>query len=77
MMDGNLFCGDCYAEQYGATCNGCGQKIGGDELWIEALDATWHQRCFICEVSIGTGPYAGIVSRVVKDQAYCGHKRFT
>ena len=51
-MEANqLFCGDCYGAAYGATCFGCGQKIGGDELWVEAMDHQWHSQCFKCEVS--------------------------
>ena len=50
MEAGQLLCGDCYGESYGATCGGCGQKIGGDQLWVEALDQQWHQNCFICTV---------------------------
>ena len=50
-MEGSqLFCSDCFGAMYGATCYGCGQKIGGDELWIEALQQQWHSRCFVCEV---------------------------
>ena len=36
MEAGQLFCGGCYGESYGATCGGCG-SIGGDQLWVEAL----------------------------------------
>lgn len=51
-MEANkLFCGDCYGASYGATCFGCGLKIGGDELWIEAMGHNWHSACFQCEVS--------------------------
>ncbi len=50
-MENNLlFCADCFGSLYGATCSGCAGKIGGGELWIEALDGTWHSGCFICEV---------------------------
>ena len=31
-----LFCADCFGAIYGATCFGCSQKIGGNELWVEA-----------------------------------------
>ena len=47
---GILFCGSCYGESYGATCGGCGSKIGGDQLWVEALDQQWHSHCFTCTV---------------------------
>ena len=50
MEAGHLFCGSCYGESYGATCGGCGSKIGGDELWVEALDQQWHSHCFTCTV---------------------------
>lgn len=50
-MEANqLLCGDCYGETYGATCGGCGQKIGGDQLWVEALDKQWHSQCFTCTI---------------------------
>ena len=52
---GELFCGGCYGESYGATCGGCGSKIGGDQLWVEALDQQWHSHCFTCNVSEGKG----------------------
>ena len=51
MEAGQLFCGGCYGESYGATCGGCGSKIGGDQLWVEALDQQWHSYCFTCTVS--------------------------
>ena len=51
MEAGQLFCGGCYGESYGATCGGCGSKIGGDQLWVEALDQQWHSHCFTCTVS--------------------------
>ena len=51
MEAGRLFCADCYGESYGATCGGCGNKIGGGQLWVEALDQQWHSQCFICTVS--------------------------
>ena len=51
-MENNLlFCGDCFGSVYGATCFGCSRKIGGDELWVEALEHQWHPACFVCEVS--------------------------
>ena len=51
-MENNLlFCADCFGAIYGATCFGCGQKIGGGELWVEALEHQWHSNCFRCEVS--------------------------
>ena len=50
MEAGHLFCGSCYGESYGATCGGCGSNIGGDELWVEALDQQWHSHCFTCTV---------------------------
>ena len=53
MEAGQLFCGSCYGESYGATCGGCGQKIGGDQLWVEALDQQWHSQCFTCTVRRG------------------------
>ena len=49
MEAGQLLCGDCYGEAYGATCGGCGQKIG-DQLWVEALELQWHPQCFTCTV---------------------------
>ena len=52
MEAGQLFCGSCYGESYGATCGGCGSKIGGDQLWVEALDQQWHSHCFTCTVSV-------------------------
>ncbi|CAI8032732.1 Paxillin [Geodia barretti] len=48
MEAGELFCGGCYGESYGATCGGCGSRIGGDQLWVEALDQQWHSHCFTC-----------------------------
>ena len=51
MEAGQPFCGGCYGESYGATCGGCGSKIGGDQLWVEALDQQWHSHCFTCTVS--------------------------
>ena len=51
MEAGQLFCGCCYGESYEATCGGCGSKIGGDQLWVEALDQQWHSHCFTCTVS--------------------------
>ena len=51
MEAGQLFCGGCYGESHGATCGGCGSKIGGDQLWVEALDQQWHSHCFTCTVS--------------------------
>ena len=51
MEAGQLFCGGWYGESYGATCGGCGSKIGGDQLWVEALDQQWHSHCFTCTVS--------------------------
>lgn len=50
MENNMLFCADCFGAIYGATCFGCGQKIGGDELWVEALEHQWHSHCFRCEV---------------------------
>ena len=50
MEAGHLFCGSCYGESYGATCGGCGSKIGGDELWVGALDQQWHSHFFTCTV---------------------------
>ena len=41
---------DCFGDAYGASCFGCGQKIGGNELWVEALDHNWHPHCFVCDV---------------------------
>ena len=55
MEAGQLFCGGCYGESYGATCAGCETKIGGDQLWVEALDQQWHSHCFTCTVSGGEG----------------------
>ena len=70
MENGNLFCSvcqiiyisfvsifmlkDCYGEMYGATCFACKQKIGANELWVEALDHNWHPQCFVCGVSISS-----------------------
>ena len=51
MEAGQLFCDGCYGESYGATCGGCGSKIGGHQLWVEALDQQWHSHCFTCTVS--------------------------
>ena len=50
MENNMLFCADCFGSVYGATCFGCGQKIGGSELWVEALEHQWHSNCFRCEV---------------------------
>ena len=51
MEAGQLFCGGCYRESYGATCGGCGSKIGGDQLWVEALDqlTLLHLHCEVSE----------------------------
>ena len=50
-MENNMaICKECYGALYGSTCHGCNQRIGGDELWVEALEHTWHPACFICEV---------------------------
>ncbi len=55
-MENNLlFCVDCFGALYGATCHGCSQRIGGDELWVEALEHTWHPACFVCDVSVVLG----------------------
>lgn len=54
MENNMLFCADCFGAVYGATCFGCGQKIGGDELWVEALEHQWHSNCFRCEVRVQT-----------------------
>ena len=54
MQDNQLFCGDCFGAAYGATCHGCQGKIGGDELWVEALEHQWHSQCFVCDVSKDT-----------------------
>ena len=59
MEAGHLFCGSCYGESYGATCGGCGSKIGGDELWVEALDQQWHSHCFTCTVREREGERGG------------------
>ena len=60
MEAGHLFCGSCYGESYGATCGGCGSKIGGDELWVEALDQQWHSHCFTCTVRERGGEGGGV-----------------
>ena len=50
---GQLYCKDCFVTNSGIKCNGCGQGVSPDDLWIEALDVTWHSQCFVCDVSIG------------------------
>lgn len=59
-MENNLlFCADCFGSLYGSNCHGCGQRIGGDELWVEALEHTWHPACFVCDVSDLVGRLEG------------------
>ena len=41
---------NCFTEAYGVSCSGCGQTIGANELWVEALDRNWHPQCFVCGV---------------------------
>ncbi|XP_019854051.1 PREDICTED: LIM domain-binding protein 3-like [Amphimedon queenslandica] len=48
MENGMLFCSNCFTEAYGVSCSGCGQTIGANELWVEALDRNWHPQCFVC-----------------------------
>ena len=66
MEAGELFCGGCYGESYGATCGGCGSRIGGDQLWVEALDQQWHSHCFTCTVREGGDIYFGSQARVAR-----------
>ena len=42
MEAGQLFCGGCYGESYGATCGGCGSKIGGSGV---VLAYVYHHVC--------------------------------
>ena len=44
MEAGQLFCGSCYGKSYyyGATCEGCGSKIGGD-LQLPWLHVDWRR----------------------------------
>ncbi|KAL5479195.1 hypothetical protein EMCRGX_G022686 [Ephydatia muelleri] len=46
---GQLYCKDCFVTNSGIKCNGCGQGVSPDDLWIEALDVTWHSQCFVCD----------------------------
>lgn len=48
---GQLFCPKCFTLSYGVQCFGCKQLIGGNELWVEAMDQNWHPECFVCTVS--------------------------
>jgi len=50
--EGRLFCPKCFSVSYGVECFGCKQLIGGNELWVEAMDQNWHPECFVCSVSI-------------------------
>ena len=61
MENNMLFCTDCYGAVYGATCFGCGQRIGGDELWVEALDHQWHPACFVCDVRLNIRLFLSIL----------------
>ena len=49
--EGHLFCPNCFTTSYGVQCFGCKQLIGGNELWVEAMDQNWHPDCFVCTVS--------------------------
>ena len=50
--DGHLLCTQCFTVSFGVECFGCKQLIGGNELWVEAMDQNWHPECFVCTVSI-------------------------
>lgn len=50
--EANLFCTQCFTNSYGVQCFGCKQMIGGNELWVEAMEQNWHPECFVCTVSI-------------------------
>ena len=49
--EANLFCTQCFTSSYGVQCFGCKQMIGGNELWVEAMEQNWHPECFVCIVS--------------------------
>ena len=50
--DGLLFCPKCFTLNNAVECFGCKQLVGGNDLWIEAMDQNWHPQCFVCVVSI-------------------------
>ena len=49
--EGRLYCPQCFATMNAVQCFGCKQLIGGNELWVEAMDQNWHPGCFVCIVS--------------------------
>ena len=49
--EGRLYCPQCFAAMNAVQCFGCKQLIGGNELWVEAMDQNWHPGCFVCIVS--------------------------
>ena len=49
--EGRLYCPKCFTAAYGVQCYGCKQLVGGNELWVEAMDHNWHPQCFVCLVS--------------------------
>uniref|UniRef100_A0A8C5SXV5 Transforming growth factor beta 1 induced transcript 1 n=1 Tax=Laticauda laticaudata TaxID=8630 RepID=A0A8C5SXV5_LATLA len=52
--DGKQYCRQDFYELFSTRCQGCSQAIL--ENYISALNALWHPECFVCRVSISSGP---------------------
>lgn len=45
------YCRPCYIELFAPYCRGCNKPIV-DKICVTALDAKWHQDCFVCRVGL-------------------------
>ncbi|XP_051790113.1 PDZ and LIM domain protein 7 isoform X2 [Erpetoichthys calabaricus] len=50
MEEGEPYCEKDYEKMFGTKCHGCDFKIDAGDRFLEALDYSWHDTCFVCAV---------------------------
>ncbi|XP_043925255.1 PDZ and LIM domain protein 7-like isoform X2 [Protopterus annectens] len=50
MEEGQPYCERDYEKMFGTKCHGCDFKIDAGDRFLEALDYSWHDTCFVCAV---------------------------
>lgn len=66
----------CFLSKHGKVCKGCGEIIA--EATFQALDAYWHQECFVCGdcgTSIGAKKFPAKDGKPYHEA--CFHRRFS